>query len=159
MPDLDANGYVNFLLGELTKKQEKSTGTIAALERELLQAEEVIAKLKHLLDVSDDTEQVEEDLISWEGKKRTIETNLKVAKKCVQEDAADDKDLLDRLEAEIQRQRDHELQMALIQRDTAKAQVEAAKLAAQANAKAQEQVSSSLDALINGIRADGSAKD
>lgn len=52
---------------------------------------------------------------------------------------------------EAQKQRDHELQMAVIQRDTALAQAEASRLAAEANAKAQEQASSSLDALINGI--------
>lgn len=61
--------------------------------------------------------------------------------------------------AEAQKQRDHELQMAIIQRDTALAQAEQAKLAAEANAKAQEQASSSLDALISGVTGNGAAKD
>ena len=44
-------------------------------------------------------------------------------------------------------------------RDTALAQAEQAKLAAEANAKAQEQASSSLDALISGVTGNGAAKD
>tara|TARA_R110002072_G_scaffold118791_1_gene251335 strand:- start:180 stop:695 length:516 start_codon:yes stop_codon:yes gene_type:complete len=60
---------------------------------------------------------------------------------------------------EAQAQRDHELQMAIIQRDTALAQAEASRLAAEANAKAQEQASSSLDALISGVTGNGATKD
>jgi len=56
---------------------------------------------------------------------------------------------------EAEKQRDHELQMALIQRDTAIAQIEATRLAVEAAEKAQEQANGSLDALIKGMKGDG----
>lgn len=70
-----------------------------------------------------------------------------------------DKLELRRIEAEeAQSQRDHEIQMALIQKETARDQLEASRLAAETARSAQEQTGNSLDKLIDGLSGDGQSK-
>lgn len=67
---------------------------------------------------------------------------------------------LKRLEMEeAERERDHKLQMQLSRQKMAEAQLEAARLAAEANIKAQEQSKASFDALLKGVAGDGKGKD
>jgi len=58
------------------------------------------------------------------------------------------------LALEAEKQRDHEIQMALIQKQSAEMQLEASRLAAEAAKGAQEQTSNSLDKLIVGLSGD-----
>jgi len=59
---------------------------------------------------------------------------------------------------EAEKQRNHELQMALIQKETAELQIEASRLAAETAKTAQEQTNNSLDKLIDGLGGNGTAK-
>lgn len=59
---------------------------------------------------------------------------------------------------EAERERDNKLQIELIKQRTAEAQLEAARLAMEASAKAQSETNNSLDALISGIKGDGQAE-